>query len=76
MPYLEHPAIEKVNQHGYLGAIEDDSSIEICECCNTVLKRGDTAVEFQEYLFCDNECLTEAFTENPEIFGVEKRKLT
>lgn len=69
MPYMEHPAIEQMNRHGYLGTNSEDDDLEACGSCTTTLSRGDAVVEFQDVLFCDTECLTEAFSENPERFG-------
>lgn len=73
---LEHPTIEKMNRDGYLGTIEQDNTIETCESCDAPLKRGSTVVEFQDHLFCDADCLTEAFSENPKTFGMETTKLS
>lgn len=76
MPVLEHPMIEEINRNGFLGTIEEENTIEICKGCDGALKRGDTVVEFYDRLYCDEDCLTEAFCNNPSIFGMEKRELS
>lgn len=72
---IEHPTIDKVNRHGYLNTADRENTINICACCDAPLKRGVTIVEFQDQLFCDNDCLTEAFSENPKLFGAETTEL-
>lgn len=74
MPDIEHPMVEQMTMNGYPGAISQDCEAETCESCAAHLSRGDTVVEFQDFLFCDNDCLTEAFTENPEMFGARTIK--
>jgi hypothetical protein len=69
MPDIEHPAIERMSRFGYLGTISQDDDVETCKSCDATLSRGDTVVEFQDLLFCNKECLTEAFADNPERFG-------
>jgi len=76
MSYIEHPVIEQMNRHGYLGAISQGDEVEACESCTATLSRGDTVVEFQDLLFCNTECLTEAFTEHPERFGARTTRKT
>lgn len=76
MPVLEHPMIEKINRDGYLGTTEEENTIELCEACDNALKRGNTVVEFDDRLFCDEVCLTEAFCNDPKVFGMETRELS
>lgn len=76
MPYLEHPTVEKMNRDGFLGTTEQDSSVETCKSCDASLKRGESVVEFQDHVFCDTECLTEAFCDDPKAFGMETTRLS
>ena len=76
MADLEHPAIEKINQYGYLSAQDRTPTVDVCACCDTPLKQNVSVVEFQDHLFCDTDCLTEAISENPERFGAEITELS
>lgn len=71
MPYTEHPDIEKVNQDGYLGTALEERQIETCSHCDTEITRGDKVFELYDHVFCDEECLTEAFCKNPIKYGTE-----
>ncbi|WP_078598639.1 hypothetical protein [Evansella clarkii] len=72
---LEHPTVERINRTGYPGETQQENVIAMCPCGES-LKDGDNAVEFQDRLFCDEECLTEAFCDNPGSFGMEKTKIS
>lgn len=77
MPEIEHPAVERMTITGYPDVIiGQDHDAEACEACAALISRGDTVIEFQDFLFCDTECLTEAFTEHPEMFGARTIKRT
>ncbi|MGX1195809.1 hypothetical protein [Metabacillus sp. SLBN-84] len=75
MMQLEHPAIQKMNRDGHLAAREEEMIAGTCPC-GEALNYGRTVVEFQDELFCDDDCLTEAICGNPTRYGVEKRRLS
>lgn len=76
MPVLEHPMIERMNRNGFLGSLEEENTTEVCKSCDSPLTRGETVVEFYDYLFCDEDCLTEKFCDDPSVFGMEKIELS
>ncbi|MCC2248929.1 hypothetical protein JUJ52_03020 [Virgibacillus sp. AGTR] len=73
---MDHPMVVKMNQCGYLGTVEQENIIETCKCCDKPLQRGTDIVEFQGHLYCDTDCLTDAFCDDPEAFGMEKTEIT
>lgn len=72
---MEHPDITKVNQDGFLGSQSEANHIENCAKCDNPLYRGEKVIEFDDHVFCDQDCLTEAFTDNPKSFGAETIEL-
>lgn len=71
MHNLEHSQLVKVNRFGFT-----HSSIVIDKCsnCKAEITENQTVVDFQGYLFCDQQCCVEAFCNSPISFGVEKVK--
>lgn len=67
----EHSLITKLNQYG-----SPDSHLTVvvgqCENCNENIVEDQTVINFNDYLFCDQECCMEAFCESPKKYGVEK----
>jgi len=70
---VNHPDIDKMNRDGYLGKSED--CVAFCASCKEALARGATAVELKGKTFCDDECLVEAFANDPDAFGAERVEL-
>lgn len=69
---IEHPDITKMNRDGFLGTADEDNIIGKCYYCGEDIRRGQKIVEFYDEMFCDTECVTEAFSEDPFKFGAEK----
>lgn len=69
---MEHPDITKMNRDGFLGNASEQDIIGNCKSCDATLREGSTVVEFYDKLFCDTDCLTEKFCDNPFNFGAEK----
>lgn len=72
MVNLEHPKITRINSLGYL----DNTFVDdVCEYCNAPIRDGQSVIDFKDNLFCDKDCLIEAFCESPFKFGAEKVKV-
>lgn len=76
MPQIEHPDINQIRQHGYPLPNLGGEVVESCDACEDPLYSGSSVIEFNEHLFCDKDCMTEAFLNDPEAFGVENRQLS
>lgn len=71
MPDIEHPDITKMNQDGYLESHEEHEVSAYCTNCGMAFKRGRKVVEFDGEPYCNKDCVCEAFTDNPEKFGMQ-----
>lgn len=72
MTNVEHPDITRMNRYGYL---RDHEIVEYCKHCNASIREGQTAIHFHDDIFCDEECLIDAFCDSPKNFGAEKIEL-
>lgn len=70
---LEHPQITEVNIYGHLRC-DSVVIIDNCKKCETPISENQTVIEFSNDLYCDEECLIEAFCDSPFNFGAEKIK--
>ena len=68
-----HPDIDKMNRDGFLGNAEE--CVAFCARCQEAIARGAIVFELNERTFCDEECLVEAFTDDPCAFGAEQVEL-
>ena len=73
---MEHPEITRMNDHGFLGTSSEEEHLDNCEKCDRELYRGDEVIEFNDKKFCNEDCLIEAISDNPETFGAETTKLS
>ena len=70
---MEHPVIREIERLGYPDEqYKDVDVIDQCKNCDNYIREGETVIEFYDFLFCDEDCLTEAFCQSPRIFGAEK----
>lgn len=68
---LEHPAITYYNRHGFLPKQQhEQEQVLIGHCSNcdeSIYEDGngnDKVIRWEDYYFCDKDCLVEAFEEN------------
>lgn len=68
---LEHPAITKVNRFGYLHEEEQTSEFigECSYCEHEIYDDDQDSIRWNDYLYCDKECLEESYAENLQVNG-------
>lgn len=69
---MEHPDITRMNRRGYLGTAHEESHLYDCKNCDAELHRGNTIIEYYGEPFCNTDCLTESFADDPFQYGIEQ----
>ena len=75
MLHIEHPDITKINRHGHLGTAVADRPAHTCKHCGVLLEPGIEIIKMNDHIFCDEECLTQAFIDDPMNYGAEVAEL-